>query len=276
MGKGDAASGKEVVRDAAVPLVRGGSSVAWAHDRLLYYARSGDSVGLSSYLRGATEPNIIPDAYGPATTFDGDTIVYASTKAGDKVGSLWSQDVDAKARTRLADHGTHPVVTHDGNVIFAVNAASGPNILWRVSIEGGKPPTQILIRSPPRFFGSSDVSRDGKLAFASRNDQDQAVVVVCDLPDCSSPAEYPIPGGPRIRWTPAKHGGGIAYVGPGPQPNIWVQPLVRGAQPVPFTKFTDDREIIDFAWSRDGEHLAITRVRKTTDIVLFKNLWRRP
>jgi hypothetical protein len=105
------------------------------------------------------------------------------------------------------------------------------------------------------------------------------VVVVCDLSACSSTEkEFPLLNqqGSRIRWTPAKHGGGIAYVRREPQPNIWVQPLVRGAPPKPFTHFTDDREIIDFAWSRDGERLAITRVRSTTDIVLFKNLWRRP
>jgi len=37
------------------------------------------------------------------------------------------------------------------------------------------------------------------------------------------------------------------------------------------THFTD-RTIADFAWSRDGKHLALVRTTATSDIVLFKGL----
>jgi len=77
--------------------------------------------------------------------------------------------------------------------------------------------------------------------------------------------------GGRIRWTP--NGRGVAYVRDRPHSNIWVQ-LLDGAAPRALTSFTDGREILDFAWSRDGTRLAIARATTTTDIVLFKGLQR--
>jgi hypothetical protein len=40
------------------------------------------------------------------------------------------------------------------------------------------------------------------------------------------------------------------------------------------TRFTDDRQIADAAWSRDGKRLAIARTTTTIDIVLFIGLKR--
>jgi hypothetical protein len=36
------------------------------------------------------------------------------------------------------------------------------------------------------------------------------------------------------------------------------------------TRFTDDRQIGDYAWSVDGSRLAITLVSMSTDVVLMK------
>ena len=38
------------------------------------------------------------------------------------------------------------------------------------------------------------------------------------------------------------------------------------------THFTDDREILDVAWSRDGTRLAVARATQTRDVVLIKGL----
>jgi hypothetical protein len=47
-----------------------------------------------------------------------------------------------------------------------------------------------------------------------------------------------------------------------------------GKPPRQLTHFTDDRQIADAAWSRDGKRLAIARTTTTTDIVLFRGLKR--
>ena len=75
--------------------------------------------------------------------------------------------------------------------------------------------------------------------------------------------------GGRVRWTP--DGRAIAYVAVGTPANLWARPF-DGQPPHQLTHFSDDRGIIDFAWSRDGKRLAISRATVTNDIVLFKGL----
>ena len=64
---------------------------------------------------------------------------------------------------------------------------------------------------------------------------------------------------------------GIPYV-TGSPPNVWVQTPDGKAQPQQITHFTDDRQILDIAWSRDGMRLAVARATRTRDIVLIKGL----
>ena len=70
----------------------------------------------------------------------------------------------------------------------------------------------------------------------------------------------------RIKWTPDSTG--FLFVTGTPQ-NLWVESL-DGKPTRQLTHFTDDRQIADAAWSRDGKRLAIARTTTTTDIVLFK------
>jgi len=69
-----------------------------------------------------------------------------------------------------------------------------------------------------------------------------------------------------VSWPP--DGRSVAYARDG---NLWVQPLTGGA-PRQLTRFTDGRPIRSFAWSRDGQRLALTRSTVTNDIVLFEGL----
>jgi len=140
---------------------------------------------------------------------------------------------------------------------------------WVVSIDGGTPSRIADVNAL-----APDVSPDGRwLGFISLNAANAYEIVVCDLPACASPRRFAPPGvdgrDTTLRFSPG--GAGIAYVNVADQPNIWVQPL-DGSEPQPFTQFTDGRRIFDFAWSRDGERLAIARGTLSTDIVLFKGL----
>ena len=55
--------------------------------------------------------------------------------------------------------------------------------------------------------------------------------------------------------------------------NLFVESL-DGKPARQLTHFTDERQIADAAWSRDGTRLAIARTTTTADIVLFKGLKR--
>jgi Tol biopolymer transport system component len=89
---------------------------------------------------------------------------------------------------------------------------------------------------------------------------------VCDFAACSSQRTFPFGSG----WTPDSKG--IAYVDPRTRSDIWVQPLDGGA-PRQLTRFpADGQQIWDFAWSVDGQRLAVARASITNNIVLFRGL----
>ncbi len=277
VGDGAAVSGSDVVPAAARPMVSTRSSIGWAQDRLLYTARGGGTgwLAVAAYWpdRGTTQ-EIIANADGPAATSDGRTIVYLSREQ-DTLNTLWKADADGRRATQLvAGDATWPIVTRDNHsVIFATGTRTGGlRTLWVVPIGGGAPTqlTEVEASAP-------DVSPDGRsLAFVSPDDQNRPTIIVCDLPACGSHRRLAPPGliagelgGAAMRWAP--DGRGIAYVNAEPQPNIWIQPL-DGSEPRPFTRFTDGRQIPDFAWSDDGARLAIVRATTSTDIVLFRGL----
>ena len=78
------------------------------------------------------------------------------------------------------------------------------------------------------------------------------------------------PGTRLARWTP--NGKSIAYID---LHNVWAQPL-DGGKPVQLTRFTDPTySIVDYAWSFDGEQLAIALMTKKSDVVAIKGLRRK-
>ena len=65
------------------------------------------------------------------------------------------------------------------------------------------------------------------------------------------------PDGKSLSYTVTEHG--IS--------NIWAQPL-SGGPPKQVTDFKTD-QIFDFAWSRDGKSLALSRGHQSRDVVLL-------
>ena len=96
-------------------------------------------------------------------------------------------------------------------------------------------------------------------------------MVVCDFPACAArrslmtPANLAAVG---LKWMPDSRA--VAYIDT-TLANLWGLPI-DGKAPYQLTHFTDGRTITDFAWSRDGKRLAISRSVSTNDIVLFKGL----
>ena len=115
------------------------------------------------------------------------------------------------------------------------------------------------------------MSPDGQwIAYAALDDQNRPVTAVCDLSTCSSKRTFPARG--VGNWMPDSRG--MAYVDPRTRSDLWVQPLDGGA-PRQLTHFpADGRTIADFAWSADGQRLAVARYSLTNNIVLFRGLKR--
>jgi Tol biopolymer transport system component len=262
------ANAKEVVpaQQSSGPI----QNVTWAADRLLFTSMSGGLRSISSVARDGGGPQeLVRQAYFPTTTSDGRAVVFISTDPARP--GLWKTTNGGRPIPLTNMRPFWPIVTGDDrSVVFVSASGGGPQSLWLIPIDGGTP-TPLA----KGFAAGLRLSLDGKsLAFSSQDDQGRPVYVFCDLPGCPSPQVVPLPEGgiPGVqvgRQFLADRG--IPYVTGSPA-NVWVQMLGSKEPPSKITQFTDDRQILDVAWSRDGTRLAVARATQTRDIVLIKGL----
>jgi serine/threonine protein kinase/Tol biopolymer transport system component len=263
---GAARDGVELAPMQAGPVLEW-YGLAWAADRLVYPTFSSGRQVLSSVAPdGATSNDVGLATMWLAATSDGRTLVFASQEYS-ALGTLWRADADGRRPIQLVpDNSSYPVITPDDRtVLYSSDTRTGTRSLWQVPIDGGTP-TQLV--TGPLANTGLDISPDGKsIVFISVEDPNRPAIVICDLPSCTARRTLPAPAVTRLRWTPDGHG--VAYAGPGS--NLWVLPL-DGTPARQLTRFSDGRAIVDFAWSRDGQQLAVARGTVTDDIVLFSGL----
>jgi eukaryotic-like serine/threonine-protein kinase len=251
-----------------VPGPAGLATVAWAAERVIHAEPKGGRSVIAADLpgQGASDEVVTSGGYQPVATTDGRTVVF--TKLGTGVdGGIWKVDADGNHAVPLAPLGSSsPLVTPDDRQVMFLSARSGIMSPWVVPLAGGAPKEIVHLLAQ-----SLDVSSDGRsLVLASRDEQKRPVFITCDLPNCTVRRSLPASGS-RPRW--ARDDRGLAYIGPPPGANIWIQPL-DGKPAYQLTRFADGRPIINFAWSHDHKRLAILRATVTSDIVLFKGLKR--
>ena len=260
---GSGANATEVV--PATPSSGTTDDVTWAADRVLFTSTMGGHRSISSVGQdGGTAQDVVTQGVYPTTTSDGRTVVFRSTEPARQ--GLWKVTDGGRPAQLTRGSTPWPHVTRDDRSVVFVSASGDKQSLWMVSIDGGTP-----VQVTSRFAAGAILSPDGKaVAFRSLDDQGRPAYAICNLPDCSSLRFLPqLPGG-RLTWTPDSRG--FLYVAGTPQ-NLWVESL-DGKPARQLTHFTDDRQIADAAWSRDGTRLAIARTTTATDIVLFRGLKR--
>jgi Tol biopolymer transport system component len=252
--------------DIAQPI--GGQSafggVAWVGDRLLFTTTPPAIYTISP--SGGQAEELLKSAVAPAVTSDGKTLLYLR-RSGSFDGSLWKAEADGRNPVQLAAGVNFwPQITPDDQNVLYVAATSGGIQMWTVPLAGGTPRLVTKVKA-----AGPKVSADGKrLAFTS-DEGNQWFISVCEMPACSEPRHIRAVDAQNttIGWTP--DGRAIAYAVTAPGANIWVHPL-DGSPEHQLTHFTDQRVLFDFAWSRDGKHLAVARASTSQDIVLFRGL----
>ena len=229
----------------------------------LHDERPGRPTIMAALPGGGPAEEIVSNANTVTATSDGQTILFRSP-APEQPG-LWKLNLARQQRSQLVpgnvQGGRIAVTAGDREVIFLSNR-TGVQTPWIVAIDGG-PPAQITTTSVS--IVGWDLSPDGKsIVFLSANG-----ATICDLPTCTSSRPTPAFRGDRVRWTPTELVSRTFREAV--RTNVWVQPL-DGAAARQLTRFTDGRTIEEFAWSRDGKRLAISRSSVTNDIVLFRGL----
>ena len=170
----------------------------------------------------------------------------------------------------------HPEYTPDGKWLVYVTM---PQSLAKIPAAGGTP-----VRLTNGLSWRPTVSPDSQWIAYNRLDEASGQWQIAVIPVNSGPINGgPIDGGAKpkifdapspsifraLRWTP--DGKSVAYpVTTGNVSNIWSQPLA-GGPPRQLTNFKDQL-IFDFAWSRDGKHLALSRGIVNSDVVIISNI----
>jgi len=191
------------------------------------------------------------------------------------VPNIWRVNLDGTGRRQITHTGFDrmPRVMPGGGEILYENWSDGMATIWRIPSGGGQPirlAERVGMSAPSpdgqRFWGlivslGSDDSPFAKLGIFRATDGTLERTV--DTPSLRGVLVNQ--GG---QWGP--DGQSVIYRrSPGGISNLWSLPL-SGGEPRQFTNFTSEL-IFNFAYSPDGQKIAMSRGSNTGDIVLIKN-----
>ncbi len=191
---------------------------------------------------------------------------------GDHV-NIWSIEVTGRNLRQLTDGEMNLLADcspDHRSMIYSSKSAEGFSIVQTPMPEGT--PHNLLYAAGAVARYSPDGKEIGVLAMDEAkntklliiNSADGKVEKTFTLPHEDIPINS---GGWILRWS--ADGKALTYaLQRGEAVNLWRQAVV-GGNPVQLTHFPD--QLIAYAWSMDGKHLAVTRQTSSRDIVLFKN-----
>lgn len=244
--------------------------------RIAYIASVGNNPDVWTVKEDGTDAkSLTADSFAQkdvAASPDGRYLVFASDQAGEN-HIFRMNSADGSELTQLtfgATSDSQPDISPDGNWVVYSSSDGKRNTVWKVPLAGGAGLQLTDYESVSPVFAP-----DGKW-------------VACVLPSDTRPkpgsiAIIPADGGgkpvksfqvmpftyfPVIRWTP--DGKTVVYrnLQQGVH-NLWRQPL-SGDAPRQFTDFTSG-EIWNFAYSRDGKRILLSRGNTLVNVVLIKN-----
>jgi serine/threonine protein kinase len=211
----------------------------------------------------------------PIITPDNRHIVFCSNRNGG--ARIWRMDVNGKNAMPLTEGNPNggdyePQLTPDGkNIIFQRHSKQHetPEIL-KVSIGGGAP-TRILIDDKTTHI-SPRLSPDGKhlafITFDMTTFKKSIRVAAFDgerVGATEREFDYNLMG--NFIWSPDSKS--LTYLSVESIPNLWQLPI-DGSKPQQITDFKSGR-IFNFAWSRDGKRLFLSRGIVNNDLVLIRD-----
>jgi DNA-binding winged helix-turn-helix (wHTH) protein/Tol biopolymer transport system component len=249
-----------------------------AENQLVYAAGANDRHDLWLVETNESQPRRLTFDYAGNTNLsvspDGRHLIFVSGSNSNR--GIWRADIDGSNPQRLRDgRGTADAqITPDNKwLIYTLAWAGKWSVLWKAPTDGGAAaPLNDAISTHPA------ISPDGKfIACFYLNGQADTQITPTSI------AIIPLEGGQPakifniattvnqaagLRWT--TDGLALTYVDHrGGHANVFRQPI-DGDSPQQLTDFTDEH-IFSFAWSRDGQQLALARGVIVSDVVLLRD-----
>ncbi len=215
-----------------------------------------------------------PDGTRPITFFPNPANSISMSSCDDKsivldndasTIELWRFDADGQNGTKIADDVVSSNCSPDGKWLLYTK---GNRKLYRLSLEGGSP-TELVTPSQSVVLDAK-ISPDSKSVLymfyhAGMPNQLKGAIAGVNGGEPLHTFEYP-EASEVVYWSP--DGKGIQYLtATSGASNVWEIPIAIGP-PHQVTDFTSGR-IFDFAWSRDGKTLFLTKGEVTQDVVLM-------
>jgi Tol biopolymer transport system component len=208
----------------------------------------------------------------PTVAPNGNYLAWTTSRNGYR--NIWRMNLDGSNQQPLTNGKGEwfPQFTSDGWLIYQSQATASERDIRKKRLENGE-----IIQLTTTPSSAPALSPDGKLIacnYRQKKDERLRIAVISvddgkllnlfDPVDTLSRPETPNDRFRPLRWMP--DGKALAYiVTDNGVSNIWSQSLA-GGNPQQLTNFTSE-EIFNFAWSRDGKHLALSRGVVNNDVV---------
>jgi eukaryotic-like serine/threonine-protein kinase len=180
---------------------------------------------------------------------------------------LWRTDADGSNGIKMLDVVGYSDCSPDGKWIYYLVKEK----LYRVPPEGGAPAELLTVPGAADAWLTRVSPKGDQIAFVFQEGSPILMMKVATVSATGGPLQFmsPLPfGSAGLRWTPSGKALNYLLTRNGAT-NIWEQPLTGGA-PRQITSFTSGR-IFDFAWSRDGKQLLLTKGNQSSDVILISS-----
>src|SRR5436190_4165225 len=248
------------------------NGIGWTLDgRLIYCSKAGGNFDIWTMNADGTNQKQVTANQGmsfhPQMTPDGHFIVFELNRGGNS--TIWRMDADGSSLKQLTTGvGEFKVgISSDGKWII-YHKVENTQTLWKVSIDGGTP---VQLTSTISYYATIS-PRDGRIAYVFDDTEAHVQKVAVISPDGGAPLNtFALPPTAvrldKLRFTP--DGRSLAFLDSrGGGANIWAIALDGKGEPKPLTDFKTET-IFDFAWSFDGNQLAVLRGTDISDAVVI-------
>jgi TolB protein len=220
------------------------------------------------------------DNTDPVISNDGRYIVFTSNRSGTR--QIWRMDIDGRNQRQLTqgegpgESAQSPALMPGGTEVFFIQQGAGRASIWRVPIEGGSP---VPGPSIPNAMtgGLLSISPDGKLVAyrhtptgsEARSEERTLSIGLLPVDGSAEPKVFDLQ---MRRLTIQWSGDSWSFyyaAGVFDSSSLWRQPVNRG-NPQKLLDFPD--RVFNFAWSRDGRNLVVSRGTQRGDAILITNL----